>query len=603
MPIRPLPPLLVNQIAAGEVIERPASVLKELVENAIDAGAGRIDVAIEEGGKSLVRVTDDGAGIPFDELTLALAAHATSKITAAEDLDHIATMGFRGEALASIAAVSRLALVSRPRGEDRAGKVEAEGDTLTEPSPASGPPGTTITVRTLFFNTPARRKFLKTDQTETSRCVEMFERLALAHPEVGFTLRTERGVRTQLPPGQTPRARGLAVLGRDLEEGLLEIDAANPDTRMRIWGLAGRPELARGTSRHLRTWINGRPISDRTVNHAIVEAYRGLIAPGRTPTVLLFIEMDPADVDVNVHPTKAEVRFRRGNDVHRVVHAAVRDVLRAADLTPALELGRPGATPTPAFGAGVATQPAGGAAGGSGGGGGGVGVSRPDAGFAYRELKEAVPSVPAVLEAIEERAPEGLPTVRPATDVLQVHASYLVTQDAEGVVIIDQHALHERVMFERLKSRVEQGALESQRLLVPATVEVDGRQIETLQTLQPLFHRLGIEASPIGPAAVAVHAFPSLLFERRVEPAPFLRDLLARASAGDLPREPEAALHEVLDMMSCKAAIKAGDRLEPAEMAELLAAREAVERSSNCPHGRPTSLRISLRELERRFGR
>ncbi|MCP3903807.1 MAG: DNA mismatch repair endonuclease MutL [Planctomycetes bacterium] len=590
MSIRVLSPLLVNQIAAGEVIERPASVVKELIENAIDAGATRIDVVLERGGKELVRVTDDGGGIPADELELAVAPHATSKIDRAEDLDTIATMGFRGEALASIASVSRLALRSRQAETDRATIIEVEGETVSGPRPEPGPKGTTVTIRNLFFNTPARRKFLKTDQTESGRSTETVRTLALGHPSIGFTLTHDGRRRLELPPGQEPRARVLAVLGRELEGELIEVRSA-PGGEVGIWGLAGTPDIARGTNRHQRVFLNGRAINDRTIAHAIKESYRGLIEPSRFPTVVLFMEMDPASVDVNVHPAKAEVRFRNQVAVHKSVIAAIRDALREADLTPTLDVSAP-----PRFDVPRATSH-----------GRPTDAASAPAGFAYREMKSALAAEATEVlgrEIAVADTPESLvDRVRPVTQALQVHASYIVTQDREGLVIIDQHALHERVMFEKLKQRVERGALESQRLLMPAVVEVDVREAEALESLGTLLERLGIETQRLGPAAIGIHAFTALLFERGVDPVVFVRDLLVKAAGEGLDANPEAALHEVLDMMACKAAVKAGDRLEPREIEELLAYRDTVERSSNCPHGRPTTLRLSLRELERQFGR
>jgi len=612
MPIRRLPPLLVNQIAAGEVIERPASVVKELVENSIDAGAQRIEIAIEQGGTELIRVADDGGGIPFDELPLAVTAHATSKIQAAEDLDAIATMGFRGEALASIASVSRMSIVSRPAGGESGGIIESEGDQVQPPQPIGAPVGTVVTVRNLFFNTPARRKFLRAEQTESTRVTDSVESLALAHPNIGFVLSIDGKLRLELPSQQPARERALAVLGDELAEELLELAA--DDRGICIWGLVGKPAIARGTAKHQRLYLNGRSIVDRSINHAIKEAYRGLIDPTRSPTIVLFITLDPAQVDVNVHPTKSEVRFRSGNVIHGVVLSAVRATLRKADLVPELELSAarswsgsfatfPEQAP-PEFGSGQSSSPAPATF---------VDYFRRLApqqkGFVFQEVRQALaeeaPEVLATVNAAVEAKPaaEMLPMVRSVSDILQVHSSYIVTQDESGLVIIDQHALHERVMFEKLKARIASGNLESQQMLMPAVVPVDAAQVQLLEELRPLLARLGIEAAPIGPTAIGVHAFTSLLFERGVDPVDFMIEMLDKAQTRGVNHDSEAALHETLDMMACKAAIKAGDRLQPEELAELLKYRETVERASNCPHGRPTTLRLSLKELERQFGR
>jgi len=632
MPIKRLPSLLVNQIAAGEVVERPASVVKELVENAIDAGATRIDIAIEQGGKSLIRVTDNGSGMSNEQLPLAVAPHATSKIESADDLEAIATLGFRGEALASIGSVSHMSILSRSRDAENAAIIETEGETIGEPRPAGGPVGTTITVRNLFFNTPARRKFMRTDQTEATRIRETVDAFAMSHPAIGWTLRVDDRLVTELPAEQSPMQRVLDVVGRELQNQLLELDVNDRGIYLR--GLVGTPDLARPTSKHLRVFLNGRLISDRTINHAVREAYRGLIEPSRHPTAMLFLTMDPAMVDVNVHPTKSEVRFRQQNLMHGAVHAAVRDRLRQADLTPGFDLQRTEAgrlalppMPAPEFGAGreqATLQSHESVAGGP--------QQRESnhatrafvdyfrqldpkqKGFVYSEVKQALErDNPEMLaESREssqsdhngaESADHDLPIVRQAINALQVHSSFIVTEDEQGLVIIDQHALHERVLFEKFHARMNEGALESQRLLMPATLEVDQHQLEALEQLQTVLQRLGIDAEPMGPKTIAIHAFTSLLFERNVDPSSFMQELLGKAAEGDLTNDTESAIHEVLDMMACKAAVKAGDRLPPDELNELLKYRESVERSSNCPHGRPTSLRLTIKDLEKQFGR
>jgi DNA mismatch repair protein MutL len=615
MTIRRLSPLLVNQIAAGEVIDRPASVVKEVVENAIDAGAKRIDVTIEEGGKELIRVVDDGMGISADELPLALATHATSKISEVDDLNAIATMGFRGEALASIASVSRLVLLSRPRDAATASMMKVEGDAVEGPSPTSGSFGTTLTVRNLFFNTPARRKFLRTDLTESSRVRDIVESLALAHPAIAFSYTQDGRKLLDLPGDQSPVRRIVSVVGEELADELLELHAE--EHGVRVWGMIGQPAIARGTARHQRTYLNGRPISDRSINHAIKEAYRGLIEPTRYPTIVLFLGVRPSEVDVNVHPAKAEVRFRNQSAVHQAVLHAVKQRLRDANLTPKFDLAKTGGDSlapmltSRTFGA-TSSDPA-------------TGVSRaaarefvqtlkalsPDQrSVVYTEVKQALGDTPLPGDATRvvaespagttAHAPAEMPLVRTAASVLQVHSMFVVTADEHGLVIIDQHALHERVMFEKLKERVRAAPLESQSMLMPATISVDRSRMDRLEEMQPLLTRLGIAAEPMGPTTIAIQAFTTLLFERNVDPCDFMAELFER---DDLPAGEEAALHEVLDMMACKAAIKAGDRLSDEEMTELLRYRETVERASNCPHGRPTSLRLSIADLERQFGR
>ncbi len=617
--IRKLPPLLVNQIAAGEVIERPASIVKELVENAIDADAGRIRVELESGGIELVRVTDDGRGIARDQLPLALEPHATSKIAEPTDLDRIGTLGFRGEALASIASVARVTIRSRIPDEDTAWIIEAADGVTGSPRPAAGPHGTMIEARTLFHNTPARRKFLRTPRTEQTRCVEWIRDLALAHPAVAFTVVCDGRTTLDLPPHQHPRARIIDVLGREHDGEMLEVrvDRYDDARGVLIWGLVGLPSIARPTAKAQHVFLNGRLIRDRTVQHALKEAYRGLIEPGRHPTAVLVIEMAPDAVDVNVHPAKLEVRFRDQSMVHSAILHGVRDALRRADLTPAAPPSRVEFGPgnVDAHARAFADE---------------VRAMRDEA---RRGAGPAFPPVPRVREALEDTGGPGLPppggapfpetnrprpgpardaaepggwaSPRPAPRVLQVHRSYLVTEDERGIVIIDQHALHERVMFEKLLDRLQRGggSLESQGLLTPAVVEVEPRQADKLDELKPLLARLGIEAAAMGPGSVGVHAFPTLLLERGVEPGGFMADLLERHDREGFAPNDEAALHEVLDMMACKAAVKAGDRLTEEELDELMQLRHSVERAASCPHGRPTTVRLSIEQLEKLFHR
>ncbi len=605
--IRSLDPLLVNQIAAGEVVERPASVVKELVENAIDAGATRIRIELERGGIERIEITDDGCGIEPSQLPLAIAPHATSKLRRAEDLHSIATMGFRGEALAAITSVSRFSIISRASGEQIGARLDGEGVRFNPPAPCGAPPGTTITIRNLFFNTPARRKFLRTVQTEYGHISDLVGRLAMSHPALGFILVHDGATTLDLPPRQSPRQRILEVLGQELERELLEVsqeDAAF-ERPISVWGFIGTPAVARGSARHQHFFVNGRFVRDRTIAHALKEGYRGLLDPTRLPLAVLYIEMDPAQVDVNVHPTKAEVRFRETQSIHGMVLTAVRQRLLLADLTPAASV--PGLRGEMSWSSGdaplVTTQPTSARA--------FVEHFRSldpvQRGFAYQELREALKDENLGEENIFAHSPpaagNGAATASQAVRILQVHQSYLVVEDAEGLSIIDQHALHERVMFEELKSRVLAGPLEAQRLLMPSIVEVRPEQMALLEALRPLLDRIGVEAEAMGPRSIAVHAFPSFLFERRVDPVVFLTELFDRAAEEGFSPEDEAALHEVLDMMSCKAAVKAGDRLSEDELNELLRRREEIERGGSCPHGRPTTIRLTLRDLEKQFGR
>ena len=689
-----MPALLAAQIAAGEVVERPASVVKELVENCIDAGSSSITLELEQGGIELIRVTDDGAGMPEAELPLALAAHATSKLLRVEDLDKIATMGFRGEALASIVSIARVSIRSRTASQLGAAEIRGEADEVSPVAPASGPVGTAVTVRNLFFNTPARRKFLRTPATEQGRCLDIFTDLAMAHPAIGFTARCDGRIVIECPAAQTPRQRAVLLLGHELDPELLEATADAVDTggMLVLWGLVGKPALARQASTSLHLFVNGRVVRDRTLQHAVREAYRGLIEPGRWPTAVMMLDLDPSRVDVNVHPTKAEVRFRDQSAVHQAVFRAVKRALERADLTAGL--GGPGGS---GFGA---ADPLARLAGFGGRGILPAAQSMPHAGFSTAqpavlgafgagEVRPATPRVvtsstfaeyfkrfapvsaqnrlnydaisaavnaedslraqsgqpgfsgsnspsaaaatggmlagnpeqtggatlPASLAAEPENLSDQLLNASPVPPALQIHNSFLLTQDEQGVVIVDQHALHERVMFEKLLNRVQHGHLESQRLLVPIIFRATRRQMETLESLSApagLLERIGIVLEPAGPDSLACHSFTTLLFERGVDAGDFCLELLDKAGVetasgttadAGAGANMEEALRDVLDMMACKAAIKAGNHLSELELAELLALRDTVERSSNCPHGRPTSIRLSIRDLERLFGR
>ena len=609
MPIRVLPPELVNQIAAGEVVERPASVVKELVENSIDAGARAILIEVEGGGAELVRITDDGGGIPESELPLAVAAHATSKVATSDDLAAIHTFGFRGEALASIASVSRFKLQSCVRGATSGAELEVEGGAIRPLRPAPARPGTVVEVRTLFFNVPARRKFLKSDAAETARVTETVEALALSHPTVSFELRSNGRRLLDLAATAEPTKRTLDVLGAELAPELLEFEERFPELGgLVVRGFAGKPGIARPSSRAIRIHLNGRPIMDRTVLHAVREAYRGLVDPARTPTVALILELDPREVDVNVHPAKSEVRFRSQQGIHSAVRKAIERTLRAANLVPSFvpDAMRAPAEPyagprAPLFGSGFATQKGEGAIRGGSGFGSGFHAgsnSGSDSDFS---------AFAALATGVAEPKPDGAAADEPVLagefPYIQLLNGFVVTEDADGVVIVDQHALHERAMFAAFMARLEKGALESQRLLVPIVIEKSAREVDLLAELAPLLARLGVEARAFGPRSVAVEAVPTLLHSRNADAGAFVGDLLEKAVEHGSLVSLEAALHEVVDMMACKAAVKAGDSLTAPEIRALLAMRESIERSTACPHGRPTSIRIARGELERRFGR
>jgi DNA mismatch repair protein MutL len=604
--IQQLPPSLVNRIAAGEVIERPAAVVKELVENSIDAGATEITVEVEDGGRALIRVIDNGGGIPPEDLPLAFASHATSKLSSDDDLFRISTMGFRGEALASIGSVSHARIISRVAGADAAAEVFNRGGSMSDIQAAAGNIGTTIEVRNLFFNTPARRKFIKGTSTEFGHISEALLRAALPYPSMSFKLLHNGRVSLDLPAG-SEEDRLLAAWPDEFREQRLNVDARDAELRLR--GIIGMPELARPTARYQYLYLNGRAIRDRFIQHAVREAYRGLTEPGRHPAAILLLQIPAGDVDVNVHPTKAEVRFRDGGRIHGLVLSAIREVLLGNDLTPnALPVSAaddrprqdlreklaeffkqiPGAINAPT------TTPS---------------IALPEISpftFSRQSAIEITNGPAARGFANEGTPPVANPIASPASPAkpqaaIQLHNSYLVAQSDEGMVIIDQHALHERIMYEELLARLQHGPLESQRLLIPIPVPVSSAQSALLDQIQPLLGRIGIEIAPFGPGSVAVQSFPSFL--EKLDPAAFVSELLERGEQELLDLHDEELLHEVLDMMACKAAVKAGDPLTQPEIEALLARRELIERSSNCPHGRPTTLRLSLRDLEKQFKR
>ncbi|MDB5324263.1 MAG: mutL [Phycisphaerales bacterium] len=594
--IQQLSAALVNRIAAGEVIERPASVVKELVENALDAGASSILVEIEDGGRELIRVTDDGHGIPAGELPLAFAEHATSKIATDDDLFNISTMGFRGEALASIGSVAHARILSRTADSDAAYEILNRGGQIADPQAAAGNVGTAVEVRNLFFNVPARRKFMKGAPTEFGHIADAVLRLALPHPGVAFRL-VNNGKKSLDLPATDAVSRLLAAWPEEFHEQRLPLEVR--DAEIRITGIVGLPELARPTNKHQYLYLNGRHIRDKFIQHALRESFRGLTEPGRHPAAILLIQIPPGDVDVNVHPTKIEVRFKDSGRIHGLVLSGVREKLLGSDLTPSAVPMRADNFDTTERADVRATLaaffqqiP------------GDLGAPQNPAPLQLHAQPGPAPSLEfsaqqASIDSPPTTASAHLPSL-PAT-AIQLHNSYLVTETPEGMLIIDQHALHERIMYEELKARITRGPLESQRMLIPYTVPATSRQVALLEQIQPLLGRLGIEVAPFGPDTVAIQAFPTFL--SKLDPVEFMTDLLERGEQELLDLHDEELLHELMDMMACKAAVKAGDSLTPAEVQALIARKDLVDRSSNCPHGRPTTLRLSLKDLEKQFKR
>ena len=579
--IQTLPMSVVNRIAAGEVVERPASVVKELLENALDAAPSRIDVALEQGGIALVRVVDDGGGIEPEDLPLAVAAHATSKLRTADDLERIGTLGFRGEALASIGEVARLVLRSRTPIAAGHG-IEVDGGRVGAVAPVACAPGTVVEVHQLFGNVPARRAFLRSPQTEWSHACEAFVRTALAHPAVGFTLVHNGRPVHELPPQDCWRRRIAGLYGAEVGDRLLEVEAEDGDVR--VTGLVGRPEDDVATTRLQHLFVCGRPFRDRAILHAVQEAYRGLLLTGRQPIAFLRFEMPPAAVDVNVHPAKMEVRFREPQRLYRLVLAALRTRFLAAETTttrlqppPRPESVEPG-PPRTGFGWPTAPSPA------------------------ARSVPTPADRAPA-WEAVPADDPSDTPAdFTPGSErAVQMHDRYIVVESADGIEVIDQHALHERLLYERFKAAVVDGGLEVQRLLVPERLDLTPPELELVERHADTLERAGMKVEPFGGASVVVSSKPALA--GRASAAAIVREALDRLGAAAAGGDTALLVDEVLHGLACRAAIKAGDPLSQAEVDTLVRDRRAVHESHHCPHGRPTSLTLSRRELDRQFRR
>jgi DNA mismatch repair protein MutL len=663
-----LPEEVRSRIAAGEVIERPASVLKELVENSLDAGAGALHVQIEGGGRELVRLADDGCGMDAADLALAVCRHATSKLSSADDLYVLTTLGFRGEALPAIGSVSRMVLISRPPHSDQAWRLEVQGGAVGQVAAAAGSPGTIVEVRELFYNLPARRKFLKGQGPEAAACTEMFVRLALARPDVAFTLTQGRQEILSCPPVAAHGLRGgIALqayvqrardaLGRSATEDLAPVSAAllpraeaelaapappgawpprpeRLDAPYRLTGLLCRPDRSRPNRSQIYLAVNGRPVRDRTLTTALLEAYRQWMPARRFPAGVLFLELPRADVDINVHPTKAEVRFRFPNLIFSLFHQAVREAFGAAPVAPEAGVSQ-APSPAPARPPGAQFRPPAAAAppafdlwqgereapvrmpGLSLSGeapaayGAPVVLERPGAAPAVRP--QPVPERPA-LRTGPASGPPAAPVAAQASAAFRVlgqaGGAYIVIEDAEGVKVLDQHAVHERVLFEELQRNARQNArADSQRLLLPENVELTPAQAAALSDPEAhaALHELGYELAEFGPRAVVVHAVPAALKGQRA-PALVaeLLDVLTGAADGSARAPSRVSLREkAAYILACKGAIKAGDRLSVEQMAALVSQfrRCAPSLGATCPHGRPVAVDLSWDELERRVGR
>ncbi|MCA9225035.1 MAG: DNA mismatch repair endonuclease MutL [Planctomycetales bacterium] len=708
--IRQLPPSVINKIAAGEVIERPSSVVKELVENSVDAGATRVDVAIEGGGSTLVRVADNGCGISAEQLVLAVASHATSKISDADDLFSVRSLGFRGEALASIAEISHFQIRSRQSDDEAGAEMEVIGGEIRPLAPCGAPVGTTIEVRNLFFNTPVRRKFLRTTQTEMGHAIEAFTRIALAFPDVHFTFAHNGRTLHDLPPISDWRERIAKLFDADLAGALIDIEGQDGDVTLR--GLVADPSHSRGSNRMQYVFLNGRHIRDRALQHALGEAYRGLLMTGRFPIAFLQLNMPPEMVDVNVHPTKLEVRFQDGSRLYSVLLGSLRRKFLSTDMTARV-------------GKADAEQAAGNSA--AGGSGPNAAGSRVDAAHAadselsdwarrqlpggsntatagsqqarlalqYAANPRGIPpfkpfddgrltfapsqttavappgdsthAAPATArlpgEATVDRggersstAPRGdydlvdlpdlppvptshaasasAPTTTPATTAvhpelelsglasaefstttatgsaaspaacqtgIQLHNRYLITENSQGILVVDQHALHERVIYEQIRDKVLGGAIEKQRLLVPEPVTLLPAEAAAVLEARETLAQIGIDVEPFGGDTVLVTGYPAML--ANLNPAELLRQIVDQLMSEGKTPDARDVIDELLHMISCKAAIKAGDRLSPEEVSALLEQRHLFHDTHHCPHGRPTALLFTKEELDKRFKR
>ena len=598
MTIRQLPDTLINQIAAGEVVERPASVVKELVENALDAGARRIDIDLEDGGIRLIRIRDDGGGIDPVELPLAVQRHATSKIASIDDLEAVATLGFRGEALPSVASVSRFRLTSRRAGSEHGALLQVDGGKVGEVTPHAHPPGTTVEVRDLFYNVPARRKFLRAERTELSHIEDWLRTLALARPDVELRV-AHNGKPSRRWKGEAQLQEGTMLsdvrlheaLGEDFSRNALRVDHAGAG--MRLHGWIAQPAYNRASADQQYLYVNGRSVRDRNVSHAIRQAYADVLFHGRHPAYVLFLELDPRGVDVNVHPAKHEVRFRESRLVHDFVYRTLHQALAET---------RAGATSTSTHAAAVSnawSMPAPQQS--------SIGLRVADAPSAYAALyaprdaatfPDAAAS-PATVAAMPmpDDAPGGMPPLGFA--VAQLHGIYILAENADGLVVVDMHAAHERIGYEKLKAAHDGAGLRTQPLLVPASIAVSEREADVAEREADTLAQLGFEVQRSGPQSLLLRSVPALLAHGDVEA--LLRDVLTDLREHGTTRRVAETRDELLSTMACHGAVRANRRLTVHEMNALLREMEATERSGQCNHGRPTWTRFGLAEMDRWF--
>jgi len=589
--IRLLPDTLISQIAAGEVVERPASVLKELLENSLDAGATEIGVSLAQGGVKQLKVTDNGGGMDRDDLPLAFARHATSKIASLDDLEQVRSLGFRGEALASIASVARVALTTRSAREAHAWCLDAAGGALGAPQPAAHPGGTSVEVNDLYFNTPARRKFLRTEATEFGHCEEVYERIALSRSDVAFTLKHNGRVISHLPAGDAAR-RIAAVAGDEFAGAARALDENS--SGLRLSGFAGSPAFSRSSRDAQFVFVNGRFVRDKLLAHALRQAYQDMLHGDRHAAYVLFLQLDPLGVDVNVHPAKTEVRFRDSRAIHQFVFHAVSKALSGS----AAQAPAPAVSPLP-MAAGMDFRRAPYQA--------SLGVAQPAAAYqamfvpppgpvaapaggaarlAYEHIAAAAPS------AAESEAPLGYA-------MAQLHGIYILAQNRQGLVLVDMHAAHERILYEKLKAALDARGMSAQKLLIAVTFNADRLEVATVEEHAGVLQQLGFDIAPLSPTALAVRAVPSMLASADV--AGLAHAVLSEVREFGGSRVLTEHQHELLSTMACHGAVRAHRPLTPAEMNALLREMEVTERSGQCNHGRPTWYQMSMADLDRLF--
>ncbi len=591
MRIHPLEPQLINQIAAGEVVERPASVLKELLENSLDAGSSKIEIDIEEGGQRLIRVRDNGHGIHRDDLALALSRHATSKIASLEDLERVVSLGFRGEALPSIASVSRLLVQSRSDDETSGWQVQGDGRERTaDPEPVAHLPGTTIEVRDLFHNVPARRKFLRTENTEQKHLEGAIQRIALSRPDVELVVRRKRKVLYHLHPAQSEAQqldRLKVLLGEPFAQQLIGFD--HSAAGLRLYGWIAEPTFSRSQADLQFFFVNGRAVRDKLMAHAVRQAYQDVLYHGRYPAFVLYLELDPAVVDVNAHPAKHEVRFRESRLVHDFLFRTVHQVL--ADLRPAVAQPEPGPAhplPASAYSSGQRHRQS------------GMPLQVNEQLSHYRRLHGSVPAAAtaAVFEQAETQAEQQ--TVPPLGFALaQLKGIYILAENEQGLVLVDMHAAHERISYEHLKRSYQEDGIRSQPLLVPLTLAVSRAEADEAEQRQAWFATLGFEIDRHGPEQLLVRQVPALLSDVDIEV--LVRDVLSDCHSHGHSRRIEETINELLSTMACHGSVRANRSLTSQEMNALLRDMERTERSGQCNHGRPTWVQIGLQELDALF--